>query len=84
MGTRVCMCCPQAGEGLNLEWGRGRVFDQDVGGLFAASVRDAGSLRVASVTTKDEVRQRPAGNKAPWLGACTRRAWVGPASGRPV
>ena len=36
----------QAGERLCLEWVRGRVFDQDVGGLFAAAVREAGSLQV--------------------------------------
>jgi hypothetical protein len=36
----------QAGERLCLEWVRGRVFDQDVGGLFAAAVREGGSLQV--------------------------------------
>lgn len=70
----------KAGESLNLEWGRGRVFDQDVGGLFAAAVKDAGSLRVASVTTKDEVRQRPAGlNTVELLKVASSSLNIGPA-----
>ncbi|KAF6259333.1 DNA topoisomerase [Scenedesmus sp. NREL 46B-D3] len=46
---------------LNLEWERGRVFDQDVGQVFAAGVRDAGSLRVQSMGAKEERRPRPPG-----------------------
>ena len=75
-----CLLCLQAGERLNLEWGRGRVFDQDVGGLFAAAVREAGGLTVVSVSSKEDVKQRPSGlNTVELLKVASSALNIGPA-----
>lgn len=74
------LLCLQAGGALNLEWGRGRVFDQDVGALFAGAVRDGGSLRVSSVSVKDEVKGRPPGlNTVELLKVASSALNIGPA-----
>jgi hypothetical protein len=78
--TRISAVAVQAGGTLSLEWGRGRVFDQDVGALFAGSVRDAGSLRVVSVCAKDEVKGRPPGlNTVELLKVASSALNIGPA-----
>jgi DNA topoisomerase-3 len=61
------------------------VFDQDVGALFASAVRDAGSLRVASVTTKDEARTKPPGlNTVELLKVASSSLNIGPAAAMQV
>ena len=71
---------PQAGDALALEWGRGRVFDADVGALLAACVRDAGCLRVSGLSTKEERRGRPAGlNTVELLKVASSYLNIGPA-----
>lgn len=77
--------CLQAGEQLSLEWERGRVFDQDIGGVFAAAVRDAGSLRVGSVSTKEERKPRPPGlNTVELLKVASSALNIGPAQAMAV
>ena len=44
-----------------MEWGRGRLFDQDAAQLFQVLVKEARSMRCTGVTTKEERRQRPHG-----------------------
>ncbi len=56
------------------------MFDQDVGGLFAAAVRDAGALRVVSVSSKEEVKGRPSGlNTVELLKVASSALNIGPA-----
>jgi hypothetical protein len=56
------------------------VFDQDVGALFAGSVRDGGSLRVVSVCVKDQVKGRPPGlNTVELLKVASSALNIGPA-----
>ena len=47
-----------------MEWGRGRLFDQDAAQLFQVLVKEARSMRCTGVTTKEERRQRPHGKIA--------------------
>jgi DNA topoisomerase-3 len=51
----------RGGERLDLEWERQRLFDVDVATAYAACVKEARRLRVASVVEKEERRQRPPG-----------------------
>lgn len=75
----------QAGDRLNLEWERGRVFDQDVGQVFAAAVKDAGSLRVQSVTAKEDRKPRPPGlNTVELLKTASSALNIGPAQAMAV
>lgn len=75
----------QSCAGLNLEWQRGRVFDQDVGALYANVVKSAGSLRIASVSSKDEVRSRPSGlNTVELLKVASSNLNIGPAQAMQV
>jgi hypothetical protein len=75
----------QAGDHLNLEWERGRVFDQDVGQVFAAAVKDAGSLRVQSITTKEDRKPRPHGlNTVELLKVASSALNIGPAQAMAV
>jgi ABC-type nickel/cobalt efflux system permease component RcnA len=55
------------------------VFDQDVGALYASAVRNAGSLRVASVATKEARLQRPPGlNTVELLKVASSALNIGP------
>lgn len=75
----------KAGDRLNLEWERGRVFDQDVGQVFAAAVKDAGSLRVQSVTAKEDRKPRPPGlNTVELLKTASSALNIGPAQAMAV
>jgi hypothetical protein len=75
----------QGGDHLNLEWERGRVFDQDVGQVFAAAVKDAGSLRVTSITTKEDRKPRPPGlNTVELLKVASSALNIGPAQAMAV
>ncbi|KIY99766.1 topoisomerase (DNA) III beta, partial [Monoraphidium neglectum] len=72
------------GDRLALEWERGRVFDQDVAGMFLANVKDARALKVGrlvvSVTSKEERRPRPHGlNTVELLKAASSSLNMGPA-----
>ena len=46
---------------IDVEWGRGRLFDQDAAQLFQVLVKEARSMRCTGVTTKEERRPRPYG-----------------------
>jgi DNA topoisomerase-3 len=75
----------QGGDRLNLEWERGRVFDQDVGQVFAAAVKGAGSLRVTSITTKEDRKPRPPGlNTVELLKVASSALNIGPAQAMAV
>jgi DNA topoisomerase-3 len=55
------------------------VFDQDVGQLYAAAVREAGSLRVTSITVKEDRKGRPAGlNTVELLKVASSALNIGP------
>ena len=47
---------------IDVEWGRGRLFDQDAAQLFQVLVKEARSMRCTGVTTKEERRPRPHGD----------------------
>ncbi|KXZ51646.1 hypothetical protein GPECTOR_11g100 [Gonium pectorale] len=51
----------KAGVPLELEWDKGRVFDQDVGAMYAGLVREAKRLRVVDVSEKEDRKPRPHG-----------------------
>lgn len=71
----------KAGERLDLDWERGRVFDQDVGAMFAALVREAKRLRVVSVTEKEDRKARPHGlNTVEMLKVASSSLNIGPAT----
>jgi DNA topoisomerase-3 len=75
----------QGGDHLNLEWERGRVFDQDVGQVFAAAVKDGGSLRVQSISTKEDRKPRPPGlNTVELLKVASSALNIGPAQAMAV
>lgn len=46
---------------IDLEWARGRMFDQDVAQLFQLLVKEARTMRCTAVAAKEERRQRPHG-----------------------
>lgn len=70
----------KGGDRLQLEWDRGRVFDEDVAGIFLGNVKDARSLRVSSVSSKEERRTRPHGlNTVELLKAASSSLNMGPA-----
>lgn len=65
---------------LSLEWARGRVFESDVGAVLASNVREAGSVRVSSVTVKEERKGRPHGlNTVELLKVASSSLNIGPA-----
>lgn len=70
--TRITSFTPEAfwvvkprvtkgGTRLDLDWDRGRLFDQAVGQLFQRRVQGGGDLVVVSVEEKEDRRGRPAG-----------------------
>lgn len=70
----------KAGSRLGLEWGRGRVFDQEVGACFQKLVSEVKVLRVVDVTEKEERRTRPAGlNTVELLKIASASFGIGPA-----
>ncbi|EFJ52569.1 hypothetical protein VOLCADRAFT_79203 [Volvox carteri f. nagariensis] len=70
----------KAGTPLELEWDKGRVFDQDVGALFASLVREAKRLRVVDVVEKEDRKQRPHGlNTVELLKVASASLGMGPA-----
>ncbi|KAG2490592.1 hypothetical protein HYH03_010985 [Edaphochlamys debaryana] len=70
----------KAGVALELEWERGRVFDQDVGAMYAALVRESKRLRVVEVGEKEDRRQRPPGlNTVELLKYSSASLGLGPA-----
>ncbi|GFR42563.1 hypothetical protein Agub_g3474, partial [Astrephomene gubernaculifera] len=70
----------KAGSPLELEWDRGRVFDQDVGAMYAALVRDAKRLRVVDVVEKEDRKPRPHGlNTVEMLKVASASLGMGPA-----
>lgn len=84
----LCVCWSSAlqlTDHLSLEWGRGRVFDSDVGAVLAASVREAGALRVSSVTVKEDRKPRPHGlNTVELLKVASSALNIGPAQAMAV
>ena len=50
---------------IDLEWARGRIFDQDVAQLFQLLVKEARTMRCTAVAAKEERRQRPYGDPVP-------------------
>jgi len=46
---------------IDVEWARGRLFDQDTAQLFQLLVIEARSMRCTGVSTTEERRQRPHG-----------------------
>lgn len=48
---------------IDVEWARGRLFDQEVAALFQRIVKEARSMRCTSVTIKEDRRHRPNGNQ---------------------
>jgi hypothetical protein len=52
---------------IDLEWARGRVFDQDVAQLFQLLVKEARTMRCTAVAAKEGRRQRPDGELMPCL-----------------
>eukprot|EP00878_Enallax_costatus_P033145 GHUV01036535.1.p1 GENE.GHUV01036535.1~~GHUV01036535.1.p1 ORF type:complete len:508 (+),score=89.61 GHUV01036535.1:521-2044(+) len=70
---------------MALEWARSRVFDSDVGAVLASSVREAGALRVSSVTTKEDRKGRPHGlNTVELLKVASSALNIGPAQAMAV
>ncbi|KAL4458501.1 hypothetical protein ABPG75_013366 [Micractinium tetrahymenae] len=70
----------KAGTTLDLEWGRGRVFDAEVGAVFQRLVSEAKQLRVVDVVEKEERKGRPAGlNTVELLKAASSSLGIGPA-----
>ncbi|GIL45930.1 hypothetical protein Vafri_3041 [Volvox africanus] len=70
----------KAGSPLDLEWDKGRVFDQDVGALYASLVREAKRLRVVDVVEKEDRKQRPHGlNTVEMLKVASASLGIGPA-----
>ncbi|KAK9856828.1 hypothetical protein WJX84_005321, partial [Apatococcus fuscideae] len=51
----------KAGQRLELEWGRGRIFDMEIAQMFQRLVADAKSLKVTSVSEKEDRCSRPHG-----------------------
>ena len=58
---RVAKALPGACR-IDVEWVRGRLFDQDAARLFQVLVKEARSMRCTGVTTKEERRPRPHGD----------------------
>jgi len=50
---------------IDVEWARGRLFDQDAAQLFQVLVKEARSMRCTGVSTTEERRQRPHGETRP-------------------
>ena len=48
-----------SGRTVTLDWDRVRVFDKEVGTMFANAVRRSQTAKVLSITKKDKVKQRP-------------------------
>ncbi|PRW60157.1 DNA topoisomerase 3-beta isoform X1 [Chlorella sorokiniana] len=70
----------KAGHALNLEWGRGRVFDAEVGAMFQRLVVEAKQLRVVDVGEKEERKGRPHGlNTVELLKTASSSLGIGPA-----
>ncbi|GAB4821904.1 hypothetical protein N2152v2_008950 [Parachlorella kessleri] len=70
----------KAGQRPALEWGRGRVFDAEVGAVFQRLVHEARQLRVTEVSEKEERRQRPPGlNTVELLKTASSSLGMGPA-----
>eukprot|EP00798_Chlamydomonas_sp_ICE-L_P024301 gene24302-9904_t len=69
-----------AGDRLDLEWERGRIFDQDVAGMYCQIVKDAKKMIVTDVSVKDEKKQRPSGlNTVELLKVASSMLNIGPA-----
>ncbi|CAK0787024.1 hypothetical protein CVIRNUC_010240 [Coccomyxa viridis] len=51
----------KAGQRIDVEWGRGRLFDQGAAQLFQQLVKEARMMRCTSISSKEERRQRPHG-----------------------
>lgn len=72
-------CLLQSGQRLELDWERGRVFDQDVGGLFLSIVKDCKTIRVVSVSSKEDRKGRPHGlNTVELLKVASTSLGIGP------
>ena len=52
---------------IDVEWGRGRLFDQDAAQLFQQLVKEARTMRCTSISIKEERQQRPHGEASPLL-----------------
>ena len=50
---------------IDVEWGRGRLFDQGAAQLFQQLVKEARIMRCTSISIKEERRQRPHGEASP-------------------
>lgn len=61
------------------------MFDADVGAVLAAHVREAGALRVTSVTVKEDRKSRPHGlNTVELLKVASSALNIGPAQAMAV
>ncbi|KAF5836440.1 DNA topoisomerase [Dunaliella salina] len=70
----------KASSKLDLEWDRGRLFDQEIATVYATMVREAKRLRVVDVTEKEERRHRPSGlNTVELLKVASAALGIGPA-----
>lgn len=64
---------------MSLEWGREGVFDQEVGHLFLAMVRECKEARLASVSEKQRTKTPPlALHTVELLRAASSRLHMGP------
>ena len=61
---------------IDVEWGRGRLFDQGAAQLFQQLVKEARMMRCTSISSKEERRQRPHGVATPLLMPCCRTMTV--------
>ena len=64
----------------DLEWGRGRLFDQDAAEILGAEVREGKKvMRVVSLTSKEQRKTRPCGlNTVEMLKMASRGLGMGP------
>jgi DNA topoisomerase-3 len=70
----------KAGQRLQLEWARGRVFDFEIGCCFQRLVLESQNIRVVDVTEKEERKQRPPGlNTVEMLKTASSSLGIGPA-----
>ncbi|KAK9804028.1 hypothetical protein WJX73_004084 [Symbiochloris irregularis] len=67
------------GQALDLQWDKGRLFDQEVTQLYQHLVAQAGQLRVASVTEHESRKHRPHGlNTVELLKVASASMGLGP------
>eukprot|EP01025_Chloroclados_australasicus_P061138 TRINITY_DN797_c0_g2_i2.p1 TRINITY_DN797_c0_g2~~TRINITY_DN797_c0_g2_i2.p1 ORF type:complete len:869 (-),score=15.44 TRINITY_DN797_c0_g2_i2:249-2855(-) len=69
----------KSGQEMELEWERGRIFDQEVAILFFEMVRDIGRVKVQSIEQQQERRNRPHGlNTVEMLRVASAGLGIGP------